>query len=116
MGPRLVYDQNQPSMDAERRVHQRRLVCIPCRIEVGGDLLTGRSYDLSDTGAAVITEAPLRGSPQCRIQFMWIDGRRSELRGQIRYSRPIHDGSEFMSGVSFMQVPDASVQELLAQL
>ena len=102
------------TMEAERRVHLRKLICIPCRIEVGGDLLSGRSYDVSCTGAAVITEIPLEGSPQCRIQFLWIDGGRSELRGRIRYSRPIHEWHEYIAGVSFLQAPDTIVQELLS--
>jgi c-di-GMP-binding flagellar brake protein YcgR len=99
-------------MDKERRVHQRLMVCVRCHIFFEGEEISGRSYDLSEGGAAIITGVELTTEKVYDLELRWLQGAPSRLRGQVRYSRKVKD-EEFMSGFIFAEpVPEQEKQVL----
>ena len=101
-------------MSADRRIHQRLLICVPCRLTGEEGEVAGRSYDLSEGGAAIMTDVELRPSAIYDLEIRWIQGPPSRLRGQTRYCRQLKDG-HYMSGFEFVgAIPDAVRQVLSA--
>lgn len=102
-------------MGSERRIYQRLLICVPCRIRHDGEPISGRSYDLSEGGAAIITDTELSERKTYELEIRWLQGEPSHFRGQVRYCRKLLDG-HFMSGLQFIQPIPEQGREILKSL
>ena len=102
-------------MGKERRVYQRLMVCVRCRISFGEEEILGRSYDLSEGGAAIITDVELTTEKVYDLELRWLQGAPSRLRGQVRYCRKVKD-EEFMSGFIFAEPVPEQEKEVLRSL
>lgn len=100
---------------SDRRIYQRLLICVPCRLVLDGTEIAGRSYDLSEGGAAIMTDVELRPSATYDLEIRWIQGPPSRLRGQTRYCRQLKDG-HFLSGFQFEGAIPDQVREILSAL
>lgn len=83
---------DRESLGAERRRHQRYRVGVLAEIERGARYMPGITYNMSRSGALLLTLEPVEPGEEVRVNFIASDNERAVATGRVVHREALDQG------------------------
>jgi c-di-GMP-binding flagellar brake protein YcgR len=98
----------------QRRTAPRLAADLPCELGVEGEVLTARTFDVSESGVRLFLDPPRFLPRQVDVRLLG-DGETTELRGTVVRNDRVADRSSFV-GIEFGELNEAKRASIIRQM